>query len=226
MVIKNLFFPLAGRRKKYAAEKFLSFVFCAVFIFNGVAQDEKPDKYIYNGLIKTTGTISPGLLVSSGKTTLSFHGFLEFFPEDKTSWRGDIFYFMGEQKKPSSLYQNSTLKWGPFYHFHKKRLDYYIGLQPGFNFVQPQGQDANGADYYYAFKTIPIISPVTGFSFNFSKYFDAFLEGTYIAGRYMGEGFTKINVSEFRISAGLGFHFETRKDCGCQEEEKKRIRHE
>jgi hypothetical protein len=122
---------------------------------------------------------------------------------------------MGEQKKPSTLYQNSTVKWGPFYHFHKKRLDYYVGIQPGVNFVQPQGQDANGNDYYYQFAVVPVVSPVTGLNFHFGRFFNMFLEGTYIGGRYLGNGFTKINVSELRLSFGLGLHFQTRKDCGC-----------
>src|SRR4051812_31890455 len=107
-----------------------------------IYSQEQKHPFYYNKLIKTTGTISPGIMFATGRTTAYFHGFLEFFPEDRVSFRGDIFYFKGEQEKPGTLDQNSTLKWGLFYHWHKKKkFDYYMGIQPGLNFVQPKGQD-------------------------------------------------------------------------------------
>jgi hypothetical protein len=188
----------------------------AILLLSGFVKAQKSE-FHYQGIIKATATISPGKLLSSGATTMSLHGFLEYFPEDKISLRGDSYYFLGIQEKPSYLYQNSTMKFGGLYHWHtKKRTDFYVGLQSGLNFAQPMGQDANGKDYYYKFKIAPVISPLTGVTVYFGKLFNVFLEASYIQGRYMGDGFTKIDLSEVRFSAGLGFHFAThKKDCDC-----------
>jgi hypothetical protein len=189
---------------------FLCFSFC-------VSAQQKD--FYYKGLVKTTGTIAPGFRVSDGELTMSLHGYLEYFMEEHVSWRGDGFYYMGEQEKPISIYKNSTLKWGAFYHFHKpkRRLDLYVGLQPGLNFVQPVVQDADDRDYYYKLQVVPVASGVAGLNFHFGDFFNMFIEGTYIGARYMGNGLTKVNASEFRISGGLGFHILNKKYCNCNQ---------
>lgn len=188
----------------------------ALFICSNIIAQQKKE-FHYHHLLSAMGTISPGIKVSDGAMTMSLHGYLEFFMDDYVSWRGDGFYFMGEQKKPAGLYQNSTLKWGPFYHFHKPngKLDFYVGMQPGVNFVQPMGQDINGRDYYYKFKVVPAFSGVTGMNYHFGRIFNMFIEGTFIGSRYLGDGFTKINTSEVRISGGLGWQIISKKTCDC-----------
>jgi hypothetical protein len=206
---------MVSMKSRFVPLYFSLFIFLIPVCFT--AQQNEPKNFHYNGLINASATISPGFLLNrGGATTMSIHGFLEFFPEDKISLRGDGFYFVGEQKKPAALYQNSTLKFGGFYHTAKNRFDAYIGFQPGVNFVQPVGQDINGNDFYYTFKIAPVISGVAGMNYHFGKLFNMFLETTYIRGRYLGDGFTSIDISEIRISAGLGFQISTRKNaCDC-----------
>jgi hypothetical protein len=156
-----------------------SLVIFSLFIFSDTCAQEKKEFHYYR-LVNTTGTISPGFRTSDGATTMSLHGFFEFFLQDKVSWRGDAFYYMGEQKKPLSIANNSTLKWGAFYHFHKptSKLDLYLGFQPGLNFVQPVTQRIDGSDQYHTLKAVPVISGVSGVNFHFGKVFNMFLEGT------------------------------------------------
>jgi hypothetical protein len=178
------------------------------------AQEEK--EFHYKGLVNTMGTIAPGFRISDGTMTMSLHGYLEYFMEDYVSWRGDGFYYMGEQKKPASIYQNSTVKWGAFYHFHEpqSKLDFYVGMQPGLSFIQPMEKRDNKT-YFYPYKVAPAFSGVTGLNFHFGKFFNMFIEGTYIGTRYLGDGLTKVDASEFRISGGLGWHIVNKKECDC-----------
>ncbi len=194
----------------------ISVIIFFISVCSFIAQEKKD--FHYKGLLNVTGTIAPGFRLSDGATTMSLHGYLEYFMEENVSWRGDGFYYMGEQRKPASLYRNSTLKWGAFYHFHKPtgKLDFYLGFQPGVNFIQPMDQ-RDGKNFFYKTKVAPAYSGVGGLNFHFSTWFNMFIEATYIGSRYMGDGLTKVDASEIRISGGLGFHLVNKKNCNCGE---------
>ncbi len=172
-------------------------------------------------MLKASATLAPGYMLAQAQTNIYVHGHLEYFPEEKVSLRGDIFWFNGAQQKPSLLNQNSTLLFGGLYHMHKNRLDYFIGLQTGMSLTKPSDTYYDSVDLYgtitqftnsYTAKALPLISPFTGITFYPGKYVNFFLEARYVSGRYFGyQGGSTINMDEIRISAGLGFQIPLRK---------------
>jgi len=186
------------------------------------AQEEPA--FSYKSMLKGSATLAPGFMLAQAQNNIYVHGHLEYFPEEKVSLRGEAFWFTGAQQKPQLLNENSSFLFGGLYHFHKKRFDYFIGLQTGASFTKPNDtydtipgigpQTLPGVYTYkvsYKIKVLPLVSPVTGISFYPGKYVNFFLELRYVNGRYFGYNSGRLSMDEIRISAGLGFQIHTRK---------------
>ncbi len=205
-------------------KKIIVFAFILLF-FELNAQEEKT--FRYKSILKTTATISPGYMLNSPQTNIYINGDLEYFMEEKISFRSEIFVMVGTQSKPAILQDNSSLLWGGLYHMHKNRFDFFVGLQTGINFTKPgdvtldsivklrRGFTSNYGPVTetYIYKVIPVISPMVGITFYVSDYFNFFLNARYVVGKYYGytDGKTLI-LDEIRISAGLGFQIHVKKD--------------
>lgn len=188
------------------------------------AQEE--NTFRYKTMLKATATISPGYMLNSPQTNLYIDGDLEYFMEDKVSFRSEVYVMVGTQTKPAILQDNSSLLWGGFYHMHKNRFDFFVGLQTGMNFTKPNDVilgyaitsgpstiTANSTETYN-YKVLPVISPMTGITFYVSDYFNFFLNARYVGGaKYFGytNGST-LMLDEIRISAGLGFQIHVKKE--------------
>ena len=193
--------------------------FCFFLIFFSQLRSQEEKVFLYPGMLKGTATITPGFLIKQTQTDLYINGDLEYFPEDKLSVRGDVFWMVGSQQKPSLLQQNSALFFGALYHFHKNRFDCFVGFQPGISLCKPsdtQGRITNPQSSVlvtytsdYTYKLLPNFSPVTGITFYASNYFNFFLNVRYVFSRYFGYENAVLNLDEFRISAGLGFQIHT-----------------
>ena len=205
-------------------------IIASVLLFltvNTYSQDST--KFRYYSLLKASATITPGYLLNKQQTNIYINGFLEYFPEEHVSLRGESFVFVGAQQKPALLQQNSNLLFGAAYHFHKNRFDYFIGLETGvaltkpnktydstvfpIGFVLPQtlvgGTPFEGT---YHYKILPVLAPFTGITFHVSDYFNFFLNAHYIKSRYYGYQYGKtLLLDEIRISAGLGFSIHLKK---------------
>lgn len=187
-------------------------------------------RFRYHSLLKASATITPGYMLSTPQTNIYVNGFLEYFPEDHVSLRGESFVMVGSQQKPAILKQNSCLTFGAAYHFHKNKLDYFIGLETGVAIVKPNDtQDSTygwhdpaiplGATNFfvkyttdYSYKVLPVFVPVTGITFHMSDYFNIFLNVHYVKARYFGYQYGKtLLLDELRISAGLGFSIHLKK---------------
>lgn len=180
------------------------------------AQDST--KFRYRSVLKGDATISPGYLLNTTQTNIYINGALEYFPEDKISLRGESFVMVGAQQKLALLNQNSSLMFGALYHFHKDRLDFFVGLETGVSITKPTDTYFNdtvvsgnstaivSGTFSYKYKVLSLISPVTGVTFYVSNYFNFFLNAHYVKERYFGytNGKTLL-LDEIRISAGLGF---------------------
>jgi len=105
-----------------------------MLVLNAQAQDEAP--YRYENTLKATATITPGIMLNQKQTDIYINGELEYFTDSKISIRGDVFWMVGAQQKPSLLQDNSAIFFGGLYHFHKNRFDYFIGFQPGVSFTK------------------------------------------------------------------------------------------
>lgn len=197
--------------------------FFILFAFFCGSYSVAQDTYVYKNTLKASATLCPGFMLGQTQTNIYVHGHLEYFPEDRVSLRGEGFWFTGAQQKPALLKENSSFLFGGLYHFHKNRLDYFIGLQAGMGFTKPR-DTYNSYEVYvapttvtvydtvsYALKALPLISPVTGITFYPGKYVNFFLELRYVNGRYFGYEGRRLNMDEIRISAGLGFQLPLKK---------------
>ncbi|HWY37629.1 MAG TPA: hypothetical protein VNY73_03655 [Bacteroidia bacterium] len=203
-------------------------VLLVLFSMSLHAQDST--RFRYHSLLKASATITPGYLLNRQQTNIYINGFLEYFPENKVSLRGESFVMVGAQQAPALLNQNSCLLFGAAYHFHKNRFDYFIGLETGAALTKPNDTEqtvpssltdpamplgTNITVTYttsYAYKILPVIAPVTGITFHASNYFNFFLNVHYIKARYFGYQYGKtLLLDELRISAGLGFSIHLKK---------------
>ncbi|MGZ3861789.1 MAG: hypothetical protein ACXVPN_00105 [Bacteroidia bacterium] len=196
-----------------------------VFIeLNSFAQDSTSNKFRYQSILKGDATISPGYLLNSPQANIYIDGTLEYFTQDKVSLRGEGFLFVGAQNKSALLKENSSLLYGAAYHFHKNRLDFFIGMEVGASITKPTDVlvDTAGKSGYvtitksytqtFDYKILPVITPVAGITFYPSNYFNFFLNVHYIHATYYGYAMGKnLSLDELRISAGLGFLIHVRK---------------
>ena len=167
-------------------------IFIALFLLalgGGSFAQEDTTKFRYQSMLKGTATISPGFLLNTvSQTNIYINGDLEYFPEDKISLRGEVFWMVGAQQKPALLTQNSSLMFGALYHFHKNRFDFFAGLETGVSLTKP----CDSIEYNtkipvtvvaarnYDYKILPLISPVAGVTFYVSDYFNFFLKVSYV----------------------------------------------
>lgn len=195
-------------------------ILCLASLFISVLIYGQDRVFVYENTLRASATLAPGFMLNQEQTNIYVHGHLEYFPEDRVSLRGDGYWFTGAQQKPALLKENSNLLFGGLYHFHKNRLDYFIGLQAGINFTRPagllsltpSGPTITSATTEYPLKPNPCIAPLTGFVFYPARYVNFFLEARYVSGRYFGYANGRsIGLSEIRISAGLGFQLNLKK---------------
>src|ERR1035437_8468189 len=111
-------------------------LFSVLLLGNVYAQDST-NKFRYQSVLKGTATICPGISLNNPQTNIYINGDLEYFPEEYVSLRGEVFWFVGAQQKPALLQQNSCMMFGALYHFHKNRLDYFVGLETGASLTKP-----------------------------------------------------------------------------------------
>jgi hypothetical protein len=191
-----------------------SFIFLFILAIRCFSQDD--GAFRYKSVLKGDATIAPGYMLKSSQTNIYINGSLEYFPEDKISLRGESYWMAGAQQKPALLKDNSSFLFGGLYHFHKNRLDYFVGVETGVNITKPNDVKDSfmvgsspvifSVTRSFGYKALPVLSPVTGITFYVSNYFNFFLNVRYVSSRYFGyvNGST-LSLDELRISAGLGF---------------------
>ena len=178
------------------------------------SQEEK-SQYIRKGLIRSMGTISPGILLKENVSTISIYGTLEGYISDNISLRGDsYFYVKGKDNAGNDPFEfNHSTFSGASYHFKtKNHFDPYFAVEPGISITQTsvicpdvaiQGNYCSGATYT---SVNPLISSAIGFNFYFQKLFHLFAEGRYISGNYLSDASSPKSLNELRFSFGLGFN--------------------
>lgn len=169
-------------------------------------------KFEYTGILRPTATVSPGILLYNGATSISLHGFLEYFPEETISLRGEGYWYINDQKEPPTFLQNSYILFGILKHWHKGRLDSYIGFQPGVSITQPwynsDSAKIQTGGRNTRIKTCPAITLMSGTTFYLNRWADFFLELRYLNGQYLGNGKqSRLPLDEIKLSAGMSFHF-------------------
>lgn len=166
----------------------------------------------YQGLFRSSMTISPSFMTEHKLSNLYLHGFAELFPEKNISFRGDSYLFLGSQQKNDSLLnQNSHLLYGFAIHHTNGLNDFYCGIEPGVSYTQPGNE--------LPAKICPTLSVFAGYTFSVWKYFNFYAGVRVLNTRYIdyiksSSGILPLN--EILFSAGLGFQIPLKKLC-CPE---------
>ncbi|MGD0712073.1 MAG: hypothetical protein ABR968_12950 [Bacteroidales bacterium] len=169
-------------------------------------------------LLIVQATISPGFwFYKKGLWNSYFHCTLEWCFDKRVSVRADGSYFFSSQGYAQGDYQpirtNNSLLLGAFYHCPKKKGDFYFGIQPGAACVQQNTYKFNDSIIKNPqLKVVPLITATVGANYFFWKYMNMFAGIKYIHGTYIPPYGNTIPLDEIRISFGIGWHVQFKKD--------------
>jgi hypothetical protein len=160
------------------------------------------------GLLKTSLTLSKGqMLANNGYSTAYLHGFLEYFPSERVSLRGDS--YLQVLNRPSDnlstsfpLESNHTVFSGVMYHFLAGAFDPYVGLQPGLAYGRL------GLPFTLEYSLSPVLGITGGANYYVGKYFNFFLSAQWVQGKATTKEIGAFSLNEIRVSGGLGFNLD------------------
>lgn len=174
-----------------------------------LASAQDSTTYRGTGLLRASAAISPGFLLGRAAANNYVNGRLEYFTDQRVSFRGEGFLFISAQQQPAFLKQNSQLAFGPFYHFGQGRLDAMLGIEPGLSFAQPQRPVT--AVEYEELRVLPNLALCTGITYTVWDCFHFFLDARLNHARYTGSLNGTIALDELIISGGLGWQLRVKK---------------
>lgn len=184
----------------------ISIICLAIFFFKGYTQEKT--NIIRPGLIRAMGTISPSKMLGNGGAYFYLHGNLEVYFNKKVSFCGDVYSFTGSINKTSDYEYNHNLFYGLLWHFTKNRNDLYLALQPGVSFTKLNAGVVNIPVSRAGVN--PEFSLAVGDNFYISRFFNFFIQTRLIIGEHSYD--VHKNLSELRLSAGLGFNINVLKE--------------
>ncbi len=187
--------------------------FCACLVLHA----QEPVPYTGPGLLRASGTISPGFLLKQGTTNIYFGGKLEYFTDDKLSFRGEGLWYAGSQQKPAPLLQNSQLSFGPFLHSVHGRLDLSAGVEAGISLVHPADvwiRTMEAPDQPYADpappRAVPQASLCASLNYAVWDYLHFFVDVRLVHAVYNGSPEGALPLDEVILGAGLGWQLATK----------------
>jgi len=169
---------------------------------------QKPDSTSsISRVLMLQATICPGrMFYHGGMWNSYFNSTLEWCFDNRVSIRANGFYFFSTQGNYRPFKMNHSLMLGAFYHFPKRKLDYYFGVEPGAALVQQYAYKFNGDSIANPqVKVSPLITVSTGINYFFWKYMNIFAAIKFVHGTYIPPYGNSIPLDELRISAGIGW---------------------
>ncbi|MCX7649025.1 MAG: hypothetical protein N2050_00540 [Flavobacteriales bacterium] len=163
-------------------------------------QDFSPSK----GCFKATATLTPGYVLSQGGGRAHVHGFAEYFLNEKISLSGDVFFHAVQLPVSANWIHREAhgLFLGGYYHWTYRGHDIYVGFQSGLQtgFADFLKEPADPR----LLPPAPAVSLVLGYTYYFNRWFHFFTQPRFTYAR-LANNLVR-DVSDFRFSAGLGFH--------------------
>lgn len=160
------------------------------------------DTFIRKGLVKFTATIAPSKMLSHNISPFYIHGILEYYAENNVSIAGEGYYYLGSlSEKESILNYHHNLFLGCNYHWIHKNSDVYLGLEPGISMTEISVMQNLKTQKILSIN--PLIGVNIGYNFFVGKYVHFFVQNKWVYGEQIL--LSPLNLSDFRISAGLGF---------------------
>lgn len=88
-----------------------------------------------SGLLQATASIYPSQQLNTKGLNLYLGGYMNYHFDDKYSFRGDIYQFIGAQSKPGYVNDHLQVQAGFMRYFPVKRLDPFVGIQVGLSAI-------------------------------------------------------------------------------------------
>lgn len=146
------------------------------------------------GLLQATASIYPSQQLNTKGLNLYLGGYLNYHFDDKYSFRGDIYQFIGAQSKPGYVNDHLQIQAGFMRYFPVKRLDPFVGVQVGFSAIQTNERSERIYNAAFALKA--------GLNYHVYKFFYFFLECQYI---HQTDPWHARPLDQFMGTGGLGF---------------------
>lgn len=158
-----------------------------------------------DGLLHGSGAISLGLM-RDGVQNVYVSGYLEYFPEERVSLRGDGYYFVDGISDFKPLDMNHQVYAGALFHLPSEKIDPYIGFQPGIAISRRTDSivDISGDLIPSTQSFNPLTSAVVGFNYWGGKHFSLFAEVRFTRGIHLANSWPKY-LDELKFSFGLAF---------------------
>ncbi len=180
----------------------LRIVFAMMFL--GFAVNAQREQYVRPGLITTSMTISPSLMLNHPENNYYLSGYLEGRVDQRLSFRGETFYFIdGSEDTPMLRFSCRTF-FGTLYHLNKGNFDSHIGFMPGLSVMQFNGDLNASGDMPY--RVVPSMAANIGATYYIWKFFNFFANVTYIHSTAHALTNQRGRTDEILISAGLGLN--------------------
>jgi hypothetical protein len=176
-----------------------------IFFFISPAEAQE-DPYASAGLLRAQLTISPSRALALKESYFYLHGNIEGYLNSSLSLSGDGYYYLGSSSSKRSFDYHHTAFFGPSWHFPMNNHDVYIGLQPGLSFTKIHEGENEPSKTHMGIN--PMFAMVAGYNFFINGVFHFFVQTRYVLGEHKYDH--PANLSELRLSAGLGFHLRTR----------------
>lgn len=176
-----------------------------LLIFYGMIQEGKAQEKIMvdKGLLRAQLTLSPSRMLSGEQTNFYLHGNVEGYLSSTLSLAGEGYYYLGSQSVQSIFDYNHSLFFGASWHFVHNSHDIFLGLQPGLSITRLSEANNNLALTHKGAN--PLFSWVMGYNYYVNEIFHFFIQTRLILGEHNYD--LHKNLSELRLSAGLGFNF-------------------
>jgi len=185
-----------------------------IFVLFGLLSMEagaQQEIYIRPGLLATSLTISPSLMLNQKEKNVYLTGFFEGYLDKRISFRGEGNLIVGGFGEIPFYEKGFRTTAGVLIHVNKKNLDAHVGLMPGIYIARLTSNITPTNDLVVS--VAPVISLNAGGTFYMWKYAHVFMNITYTSTSY-----PKVDVNingradELMLSVGLGFNFNALKN--------------
>jgi len=189
-----------------------SLLLCLLLAGSTLAQQRSDSETLARrGLLRAQGTISPAVMLHSGRLNIYLHGDAEYHLRDRISVKGDAYYFLGTQGE-ELLRQHHGIFFGAQYHFPLRNFVPFVGLQPGASYVETREALSASDDAYQNDRTsagmAPLLSIATGFNWYVWRFIHFTGQVRYVHGNHaMTRG--NLPLDELRFAIGLGWNVNT-----------------
>jgi hypothetical protein len=185
------------------ALKIVLLLFVILFPLTSAAQD---DDVVKPGLIRAHLIFSPSRMSAQKESYFYLHGNIEGYITPLLSISAEGYASLGSTSDRPTFAYNHNGFFGANLHKIHGRSDLYIGLQPGLAFSKLN----SSTDLPTPSRGVnPVVSIVTGYNAYIGSIFHLFLQLRLITGQHVYD--VKKDLTELRLSAGLGFNVTVKK---------------